>query len=68
MHADYAKSAEFLFIFVFNAGAGVVVNFVTTRERREFIHPLPFGTPPVSGGESVTTLRQPIVPLRQGGE
>ena len=35
------------------------------------LHPLPlWGLPPVSGGESVTvenTLRQPTVPLRQGG-
>ena len=38
LHAENAKSAEFLFLFVFNAGAGVVANFVTTRERREFIH------------------------------
>ena len=41
LHAENAKSAEFLFLFVFNAGAGGVANFVTTRERREFIHPLP---------------------------
>ena len=39
--------------------------FVFTPQVR-YIHPLPFGTPPVSGGESVTTLRKPIVPLRQG--
>ena len=60
MHADYAKSAEFLFLFVFNAGAGVVANFVTTRGRREFMvsderfypPPPPCGVlPPVSGGE-----------------
>ena len=72
LHADYAKSAEFLFLFVFNAGAGVVANFVTTRERREFIHPLPpAGYSPLSQGESQLqqkTLRKPIVPLRQGGE
>ncbi len=56
-HAKNAKSAEFLFTFVFNAGAGVVANFVTTRVRREFIHPLPpAGYSPLSqGGESVTT-------------
>ena len=70
MHADYAKSAEFLFLFVFNAGAGGVANFVTTRERREFIHPLPpAGYSPLSQGESQLqqkTLRKPIVPLRQG--
>ena len=40
-HAKNAKSAEFVFTFVFNAGAEVVANFVTTRVRREFIHPLP---------------------------
>ena len=56
-HAKDAKSAEFLFTFLFNAGAEGVVNFVTTRVRREFIHPLPpYGVlAPVSGGESVTT-------------
>ena len=34
LHADYAESAEFLFHFVFNAGAGGSQNFVTTRVRR----------------------------------
>ena len=34
-HAEVAKSAEFYFPSVFHAGAGVVVNFVTTRVRRE---------------------------------
>ena len=53
-HAKNAKSAKFYFPSVFCAGAGVVVNFVTTRVRRAFIHPLPpCGVlPPVSGGES----------------
>ena len=56
-HAKNAKSAKFLFTFLFNAGAEGVANFVTTRVRREFIHPLPpCGVlHPVSGGESVTT-------------
>ena len=58
MHADYAKSAEFIFLFVFNAGAGVVANFVTTRERREFIHPLPpAGYSPLSQGRKVNGKR-----------
>ena len=56
-HAEVAKSAEFYFPSVFPAGAGVVVNFVTTRVRREFYPPPPplRGTTPVSGVESVTT-------------
>ena len=56
-HAKNAESAKFLFTFLFNAGAEGVANFVTTRVRREFIHPLPpYGVlPPVSGGEPVTT-------------
>ena len=54
-HAKDAKSVKFLFTFLFNAGAEGVANFVTTRVRREFIHP-PCGVlPPVSGGEPVTT-------------
>ena len=36
LHAECAKSAEIYFPSVFHAGAGVVVNFVTTRVRREF--------------------------------
>ena len=40
-HAKNAESAKFLFTFLFNAGAEGVANFVTTRVRREFIHPLP---------------------------
>ena len=52
-HAKSAKSAEFLFPFLFHACAGGVANFVTTRERREFIHPLPpAGYSPLSQGES----------------
>ena len=34
------KERKDLFPFVFHACAGVVANFVTTRVRREFIHPL----------------------------
>ena len=50
-HAEVAKSAEFYFPSVFHAGAGVVVNFVTTRGRREFVHPLPpCGVLPLSQG------------------
>ena len=53
-HAKSAKSAEFLFPFLFHACAGGVANFVTTRVRREFYPPPPplRGTPPVSEGES----------------
>ena len=63
-HAKSAKSAEFLFPFLFHACTEGVANFVTTRERREFIHPLPpCGVlAPVSGGE-----RPPSIPL-QGEE
>ena len=35
------KERKVLFPLVFHACAGVVANFVTTRVRREFIHPLP---------------------------
>ena len=53
-HAKDAKSAEFLFPFLFNAGAEGVANFVTTRVRREFIHPLPpAGYSHLSQGESL---------------
>ena len=48
------KERKVLFPFVFHAGAGVVANFVTTRVRREFIHPLPpAGYSPLSQGESL---------------
>ena len=47
------KERKVLFPFVFHAGAGVVANFVTTRVRREFIHPLPpAGYSHLSQGES----------------
>ena len=50
------KERKVLFSFVFHACAGGVANFVTTRVRREFIHPSPpVGYSPVSGVESVTT-------------
>jgi hypothetical protein len=53
-HAEVAKSAEFYFPSVFHAGAGVVVNFVTTRVRREFCPPPPpCGVLPLSQGEKV---------------
>ncbi len=56
-HAKNAKSAKFLFTFVFNAGAEGVANFVTTRVRREFIHPLPpAGYSTLSQGESQLLL------------
>ena len=43
-----------LFSFVFHACAGVVANFVTTRVRRVFIHPLPpAGYSRLSQGEKV---------------
>ena len=50
-HAKGAEGAKILSMF--HAGAGGVANFVTTRVRREFIHPLPpYGVlAPVSGGE-----------------
>ena len=76
------KERRDLFSFVFHAGAGGVVNFVTTRGRREFIHPLPpTGYSPLSQGEngppqspcrgrsqSQPTCAHTIltVPLRQG--
>ena len=70
-HAKNAESAKFLFTFLFNAGAEGVANFVTTRVRREFIHPLPLrGTPPCLRGRvsyNRISPRQPIVPLRQVG-
>ena len=51
-HAKDAKSAEFLFPFLFNAGAEGGANFVTTRVRREFYPPLPpFGVLPLSQGK-----------------
>ena len=48
------RERKVLFPLVFHAFAEVVANFVTTRVRREFIHPLPpYGVlAPVSGGES----------------
>ena len=80
-HAD-RKVRKVLFSFVFQACAGGVVNFVTTRERRGFIHPLPpTGYSPLSQGEngppqspcrgrsqSQPTCAHTIltVPLRQG--
>ena len=71
-HAEVAKSAEFYFPSVFHAGAGVVVNFVTTRVRREFCPPPPpSGTPPVQGESQLQPKkipRQPTVPLRQGAK
>ena len=64
------RERRVLFSLVYYAGAGGVANFVTTRVRREFIHPLPpAGYSPLSQGESQLqqkTLRKPIVPLRQG--
>ena len=46
-----AQRAQRSILFSVHAGAGVGANFVTTRGRREFIHPLPLrGLPPVSGG------------------
>ena len=66
LHADYAESAEFLFSLVYYAGAGGVANFVTTRVRGEFIHPLPpAGYSPLSQGESQLqqkTLRSRLSP------
>ena len=43
LHAKTAKSAEIYYLSVFHACAGGVVNFVTTRVRREFTHPSPLG-------------------------
>ena len=60
-HAEVAKSAEFYFPSVFHAGAGVVVNFVTTRVRREFCPPPPplRGTPAcLRGRKGVKALLQ----------
>ena len=71
-HAEVAKSAEFYFPSVFHAGAGVVVNFVTTRVRREFIHPLPpTGYSRLSQGEKVGESVITVVtdcPPETGGE
>ena len=48
------KERRDLLPFVFHACAGVVANFVTTRVRREFIHPLPpAGYSRLSQGEKV---------------
>ena len=48
------RAQSFYLPSVFHAGARVVANFVTTRVRREFIHPLP----PLRG-----TLSEPDVKL-----
>ena len=51
LHAECAKSAEIYFPSVFHACAGVLVNFVTTRVRREFYPPPPpCGVLPLSQG------------------
>ena len=59
------KDRKVLFPLVFHACAGVVANFVTTRVRREFIHPLPpAGYSRLSQGEK----RTPPQPSHKGRE
>ena len=67
-HAKNAESAKFYFPFVFHACAGVVANFVTTRVRRAFIHPLPPAgySPCLRGRKWVIAFAINFPPLRQG--